>query len=326
MTSTTAGSPSLASRLSAFTKHGVAVSYVLLVVLIVVAVILNPAFASWANVKAQLQIATFIGIIAIGQTLVILTGQIDLSVPWNLTFSSILMATLYGQGYGFGVAIGAALLVGISVGLINAIGVAVFRLHSLVWTLGMNALLEGATMVYTNGQPPDSTIPSVVRFLAVGHLGGMPVSPLVWAFLSLVTILVLARSRFGRFLYATGNNEPALFLSGVDTRLVYVGAFVASGLCAVIGGILLTGYASQTYLGMGNDYLLVPIAAVIIGGTNIMGGAGGYVGTIAGTLIVVLLQSILSIAQIGQAGKNIVFGVIIIALVLLYAREARPTD
>ena len=92
------------------------VSYVLLVVLIVAAIAYNPHFASWGNVKAQLQIATFIGIIAIGQTLVILTGQIDLSVPWNLTFSSILMATLYGQGYGFVVAVGAALLLGAAVG------------------------------------------------------------------------------------------------------------------------------------------------------------------------------------------------------------------
>ncbi|MBO0662979.1 ABC transporter permease [Jiella sp. MQZ9-1] len=316
----------LAARVGAFTKHGVAVSYGLLVVLIVAAVIYNPAFASWGNIQAQLQIATFIGVIAIGQTLVILTGQIDLSVPWNLTFSSILMATLYGQGYGAVTAVGAALLVGIVVGLINAVGVAVFRLHSLVWTLGMNALLEGLTMVYTNGQPPDSTIPGFVRFLAVGHVGGFPVAPIVWAVFAAITIVVLARSRFGRFLYATGNNEPALFLSGIDSRIVYVGAFVASSVCAVLAGILLTGYASQTYLGMGNDYLLVPIAAVIIGGTNIMGGFGGYVGTIAGTLIVVLLQSILSVAQIGQAGKNIVFGVIIIALVLLYAREARPTD
>ncbi|MEX6506436.1 ABC transporter permease [Jiella sp. M17.18] len=317
---------SLATRLTGWTRHGVIVSYVLLVVLILAAIAYNPHFASWGNVRAQLQIATFIGIIAIGQTLVILTGQIDLSVPWNLTFSSILMATLYGEGYGVVVAVGAALLVGAAVGLVNAIGVAVFRLHSLVWTLGMNALLEGATMVYTNGQPPDSTIPGFIRFLAVGYVGSVPVAPIVWAVLAALTVLVLARSRFGRFLYATGNNEPALFLSGVDTRLVHVGAFVVSGLCAVIGGILLTGYSSQTYLGMGNDYLLVPIAAVIIGGTNIMGGSGGYVGTIAGVLIVVLLQSILSVAQIGPAGKNIVFGLIIIGLVLLYARQARPTD
>src|SRR5690606_7356396 len=236
------------------------------------------------------------------------------------------MATLYANGHGAVIAVGAALLIGAAVGLVNAIGVAVFRLHSLVWTLAMNALLEGAALVYTNAQPPKSTIPEAVRFLAVGNVHGVPVAPLVWGVLAVATLVVLQKSRFGRYLYAIGNNEPALFLSGVDTRRVYLGAFVVSGACAAVAGILLTGYASQTYLGMGNYCLLVPIAAVIIGGTNIMCGSGGYLGSIAGALIVVVLQSILSTAQIGQAGKNIIFGTIIIELVLLYAREARPTE
>ncbi len=316
----------LAKRLTGWTKHGVLVAYVLLGVLIVAAIVYNPHFASWANLRAQLQIGAFIGIIAIGQTLVILTGQIDLSVPWNLTFSAIVMATLYADGHGVVVAVGAALLTGALVGVVNSIGVAIFRLHSLVWTLAMNALLEGAALVYTNAQPPKSDVPEAVRFLAIGHVFGLPAGAVVWAVLAVVTIFVLRRSRFGRYLYAVGNNESSLFLSGVDSRRVYLGAFMVSGVCASVAGILLTGYASQTYLGMGNDYLLIPIAAVIIGGTNIMGGSGGYTGSIAGALIVVILQSILSVAQIGQAGKDIIFGLIILGLVLLYAREARPTD
>jgi ribose transport system permease protein len=312
--------------LTAWLGNGVAVAYALLAVLIVAAVIYNPHFASMGNVRAQLQIASFIGIIAIGQTLVILTGQIDLSVPWNLTFSAILMATLYANGHSVAVAVLAALLCGAVVGAINAVGLAIFRLHSLVWTLAMNALLEGIALVYTNAQPPKSDVPDLIRYLAIGRIGGIPASAVVWAVLAIITIIVLARSRFGRYLYAIGNNEPALFLSGVDSRKVYFGAFIISGICASIAGLLLTGYASQTYLGMGNDYLLIPIAAVIMGGTNIMGGSGGYVGSIAGALIVVLLQSILSTAQIGQAGKNIIFGLIILGMVLLYARETRPTD
>ncbi|HKJ96049.1 MAG TPA: ABC transporter permease [Gammaproteobacteria bacterium] len=314
------------AKLTAWTRHGVIMSYALLVVLFIAASLFNPQFSSWNNIQLQLQIASFIGIITIGQTLVILTGQIDLSVPWSLTFSSILMATLYAHGHSAAVAIGAALGAGLLVGAVNAIGVTIFRLHSLVWTLATNALLEGAALVYTNAQPPKSNVPEVVRFLAVGKIGGVPVPALIWAVLAAVTIVVLSRSRFGRYLYATGNNQSALFLSGVDSRKVHLGAFLVSGVCAALAGILITGYSSQTYLGMGSGYLLVPIAAVIIGGTNIMGGSGGYVGSIAGALIVVLLQALLSTAQIAQAGKNIVFGTIIIALVLLYAREARPTD
>ncbi|OHV08768.1 ABC transporter permease [Kushneria phosphatilytica] len=307
----------------AWLRQGVVISYVLLIVLFVVAALINPHYASWANVRNLLQIGAFIGIIAIGQTMVIITGQIDLSVPWNLTFSAILMATLCSQGYSTPVAMGAALLSGTLVGMFNCIGTAIFRIHSLVWTLGMNAFLEGVTLVYTHAQPPKVEIPSLVRTLGSGTLAGMPVPLLLWIVLGGIALLVLHRSRFGRYLYATGNNEAALFLSGVDSRRVYLGAFATSGLCAAIAGILLTGYSSQTYLGMGNDYLLVPIAAVIIGGTNIMGGAGGYLGSISGSLIVVLLQSVLSTIQIQQAGKNIVFGVIIILLLLLYGREKR---
>ena len=314
------------SALPAWMRQGVTISYVLLFVLFALAALINPHYASWANIRNLLQIGAFIGIIAVGQTLVIITGQIDLSIPWNLTFTAILMSTLFAQGYSTGVAIAAALVVGTLVGMFNSIGTAVFRIHSLVWTLGMNALMEGVTLVYTHAQPPKSNIPDVVRTLGAGDIGGIPVPLLVWAGLAAAVLVLLHKSRFGRYLYGIGNNESALFLSGVDSRKIYLGAFAVSGFCAAVAGILLTGYSSQTYLGMGNDYLLVPVAAVIIGGTNIMGGSGGYVGSISGTLIVVLLQSVLSTVQIHQAGKNIIFGVIIILLLLLYGREKRAAD
>lgn len=306
--------------LPAWAREGVTLAYVLLVVLFIAAALINPNYASWANIRNLLQVGAFIGVIAIGQTLVIIAGQIDLSVPWNLTFTAILMATLASQGYDTGAAIMVALVAGTLIGVFNAIGTAVFRVHSLVWTLGVNVLLEGATLVYTGAQPPGLIIPKIVRTLGAGDLHGIPVPLLVWLFFGIVTVVLLRRSRFGRYLYAVGNNETAVFLSGVDTRWVYVAAFGISGFCAALAGVMLTGYSSQTYLGMGNDYLLIPIAAVVIGGTNVMGGSGGYIGTVAGSLIVVLLQAVLGTIQIQQSGKDIVFGVIVIALVLLYGR------
>lgn len=304
-------------------RKGVFLSYVLLVALFVIAALINPNYASWANIRNLLQIGAFIGIIAIGQTLIIITGQIDLSVPWNLTFSAILMAMLSAHGYSTGVAVAAALACGTCVGAFNSIGTAVFRVHSLVWTLGMFVFLEGATLVYTHAQPPGIIVPSFVRALGSGNIYGVPIPLLVWVGLAVVTVLLLHRTRFGRYLYAIGNNESALFMSGIDSRLTYLGAFAISGFCTALAGVMITGYASQTYLGMGTGYLLVPIAAVVIGGTNIMGGSGGYIGTISGSLIVVLLQSVLATVQIQQAGKNIIFGAIIVALVLLYGRERK---
>lgn len=313
-------SPARNGALPAWAREGVTLSYVLLVVLFIAAALINPNYASWANIRNLLQVGAFIGVIAIGQTLVIIAGQIDLSVPWNLTFTAILMATMASQGHDTTVAITVALAAGTLIGVFNAIGTAVFRVHSLVWTLGVNVLLEGATLVYTGAQPPGLIIPAMVRTLGAGNLYGIPVPLLVWILAGIATVVLLRRSRFGRCLYAIGNNETAVFLSGVDTRWVYVVAFGISGFCAALAGVMLTGYSSQTYLGMGNDYLLIPIAAVVIGGTNVMGGSGGYIGTVAGSLIVVLLQAVLGTIQIQQSGKDIVFGVIVIALVLLYGR------
>lgn len=311
----------LAGSVPGWLRKGVTLSYVLLVVLFVVAALINPHYASWANIRNLLQIGAFIGVIAIGQTLVIIAGQIDLSVPWNLTFTAILMATMASEGHSTGSAIAVALVVGTLVGVFNAIGTAVFRVHSLVWTLGVNVLLEGAALVYTGAQPPGLVIPQFVRTLGAGDFHGLPVPVLVWAVLAALVLVALHLCKFGRYLYAIGNNEFAVFLSGVDSRWVYVVAFAISGFCTAVAGVMLTGYSSQTYLGMGNDYLLIPIAAVVIGGTNVMGGSGGYVGTISGSLIVVLLQAVLETVQIQQAGKNVIFGLIIIALVLLYGRE-----
>ncbi len=177
--------------------------------------------------------------------------------------------------------------------------------------------MQGATLVYTHAQPPKVDVPPFVRALGAGNLWGIPVPLMVWIVAAIFALVVLHQTRFGRYLYAIGNNESALFLSGVDSRKVYLGAYAISGFCAALAGIMLTGYSSQTYLGMGSDYLLVPVAAVIIGGTNIMGGSGGYLGSISGAMIVVLLQSVLSTVQIQEAGKNIIFGSIIIILLLL---------
>ncbi|MES1936523.1 ABC transporter permease [Salinisphaera hydrothermalis] len=305
--------------------QGVTISYILLVVLFALAAAINPHYASWDNIRNLLQIGAFIGVIAVGQTLVIITGQIDLSVPWNLTFSAILMATLISHGTSTPVAIAAALASGTLVGMFNSIGTAIFRIHSLVWTLGTNALMQGATLVYTHAQPPKVDVPPFIRALGAGNLWGIPVPLMVWIVAAIFALVILHQTRFGRYLYAIGNNESALFLSGVDSRKVYLGAYAISGFCAALAGIMLTGYSSQTYLGMGSDYLLVPVAAVIIGGTNIMGGSGGYLGSISGAMIVVLLQSVLSTVQIQEAGKNIIFGSIIIVLLLLYGREKLST-
>jgi ribose transport system permease protein len=131
----------------------------------------------------------------------------------------------------------------------------------------------------------------------------------------------LSRTSFGRSVYAIGNSERAAYLSGSDTRRVLLLAFTLCGALAGLAGVLLAGYSTKAYQAMGDPYLLPAIAAVVLGGTNILGGRGTYLGTIAGVILITLLQSILSVMQIEESGRQIIYGVVIIAMLLLYGRE-----
>lgn len=137
---------------------------------------------------------------------------------------------------------------------------------------------------------------------------------------------MLQRTPLGRYIYAVGNREAAAYLSGVNTRLVLVASFMLCGACAATAGVLLAGYSTKAYQGMGDAYLLPAIAAVVIGGTNILGGQGRYLGTVVGTILIVLLTSVLSIMQMPEAGRQIIYGMVIILMLLAYGRQARVTS
>jgi ribose transport system permease protein len=193
-------------------------------------------------------------------------------------------------------------------------------------TLGMNAVLAGVTLVYTNGSPQGDA-PAFTRDLAVGRIGGVvPWALIFWALFSAALIVLLRRTVYGKRLYAIGNNVKAAYLSGVPARRVIVATYTLCGLCAGLGGFMLTGYSQQSYLGMGDFYVLPAIAAVVIGGTSILGGSGGYTGTIAGAITVVLLQNVLQIVGIAPAGQQILYGVIILMMLFVYGRNARVRE
>jgi ribose transport system permease protein len=149
---------------------------------------------------------------------------------------------------------------------------------------------------------------------------------LIWVLFSVVTIFMLHRTRMGRYIYAVGNNPVASLLSGINVRGIGTATYIISGLGAALVGVLLAGYAGQSFLGMGNDYQLIPIAGVVIGGTNILGGAGSYAGTIAGALVVTLLDSILTILQVTQAIKYVIFGLALLFAVLIYGRGRKNSN
>ncbi len=269
----------------------------------------------------QLQTGAFLGIVACGMMTVILLGHIDLSVPWTMTAAAMMATTIGGPG-----AIPTGLAIGLIIGLVNGFGVAYLRIPSMIFTLGVDSVMRGLMVAHTGGFAPQDTATDLMRYLAADKILGVPVAVFVWAAFSIVIAAILSRTAFGKAIYATGNREAAAYLSGIRTRWVIVGAFVISGLCAASAGMLLAGYSNKAYQGMGNAYLLPAIAAVVIGGTNILGGRGRFIGTLVGVILIVLLNSVLSIAQMPEAGRQIIYGLVIIVMLLVYGRTAKVTQ
>ncbi len=263
----------------------------------------------------QLKVAAFLGIVAAGMMLVVLLGHIDLSVPWTMAASAML-ATAWGGP----MAIPVGLAVGLAIGVVNGIGVAYLRVPSMIFTLGVNVVLRGLMVMLTGGFSPSSQPTETMLYLAKGSVLGIPNPVLIWGAICLGVAFVLRRTPLGRYIYAIGNRESAVYLSGIDTRLVLVATFALCSLLASAAGLLLAGYSSKAFQAMGDPYLLPAIAAVVIGGTNILGGSGKLSGTVAGTILIVLLQSVLSVMAMPEAGRQIIYGVVIVGMLLAYGR------
>ncbi len=280
-------------------------------------------FLSPEYLLQQLQISAFLGIIASGAMMVILIGHIDLSIPWTVTLGAM-MATAVAGWYGETgnlLAIPVGIFCGAMVGLLNGFGVAYLRLPSMIFTLGMNAVVQGLMVLHTGGFAPQDHATDAMHFLAVGRpIFGIPNALLIWVVVGAFTIFLLTRTAFGRRVYAVGNREAAAYLSGVNTNAVIIWCFVLSGAAAAFAGVLLAGYSTKAYQAMGDPYLLPAIAAVVLGGTNILGGRGNYLGTIAGVVLITLLQSILAVMQMPEAGRQIIYGVVILVMLLAYGR------
>ena len=272
-------------------------------------------FLSPPYLLQQLQIASFLGITAAGMMMVILLGHIDLSVPWTLAAAAMLATAVGGPA-----AVPVGLGVGLAVGLFNGLGVAFLRVPSMIFTLGVNTVLMGLMVVLTGGFAPQSAATDIMLFFGRDRTAGIPHAVILWAAVSVVIMFILGRTALGRYIYAIGNREAATYLSGVNTRLVIITSFVMCSLCASIAGLMLAGYSSRAYQAMGNEYLLPSIAAVVLGGTHILGGKGRYIGTMIGAILIVLLQSVLSVMQMPEAGRQIIYGSVIILMLLVYGR------
>jgi ribose transport system permease protein len=304
----------------------VATAFACIIVLLLLGAIINPNFLSLEYLLTQLQVASFLALMSTGMMLVILLGQIDLSLPWLITVGAMMSTAAAGWGaWGPVWAMPVGVLCGVAFGIVNGIGVAYLRVPSMIFTLGINAVAQGVMIMRTGGAAPLDMSPDSMHDLATGRfVFGLIPNPLwVWVAVGAATVFLLRRTVFGRAVYAIGNREIAAYLSGIRTQRVVLAAFAISGGLAAFAGVLLAGYSTKAYQGMGDPYLLPAIAAVVLGGTSILGGRGTYLGTVAGVILITLLQSILSVIQIEEAFRQLIYGSVIIAMLLLYGRGAK---
>jgi ribose transport system permease protein len=304
----------------------VLIAFGFIVVMLLAGSLYSSSFLSGTYLLQQLQVAAFLGIIASGLMLVILLGHIDLSVPWLVTVGGMMSTAASGWWGEAGVALAIpfGMLCGLAFGLFNGIGVAFLRIPSMIFTLGVNAVAQGLMVLHTGGFAPQDHATDLMHWLATGRwLLGIPNALLVWLAVGLVIVFILKRTPLGRYIFAIGNREGATYLSGVNTRGVLIACFGISGMCSALAGVMLAGYSTKAYQAMGDPYLLPAIAAVVLGGTYILGGRGTYLGTVAGVILISLLQSILSVMQMPEAGRQIIYGVVIIVMLLVYGRGER---
>jgi ribose transport system permease protein len=302
-------------------RNTIVVLVLLLAGFVALVEIARPGTVNAVWLSNTLLFAAPLGVLAAGQTLVMLTGGIDLSVVSVATGAAFLMTTTsLGMGNTPAVAIGLAL--GLLVGGINGLGIAVLRVQPLVMTLGTGLMTQGVIIVYSQKiLATRPMVPDFIHELGSGRLGGwVPVDLFVWVPIAALTIFGLARSGFGRLLYAVGDNREACQLAGIRVWRVLLVDYVLCGLLAAIAGIVLVGDTNSADLGLADTYLLPSIAAVIIGGTSIFGGRGGYAGSMIGALILTVLNGLLTLLDSPEPIKQILYGAIIFALAAAYTR------
>lgn len=293
----------------------------LLMLLVGIIYLVRPNVLSPDWVANTVRLAIPLAILAACQTLTFLTGGIDLSVGAVASMSGFVVATLVGS-QGLAVALVAALLIAAVAGLLTGIGVGVFKVHPLIMTLGMSLVVLGLANVWQLVMVQTGVgVPELIRSLGSGtSFGILPNGLIIFVPLALLVLVLLRRTGYGRLLYAIGDNPVAARLSGARSWQVLIVLYMLSAVLAAIAGFLYSGLSNVASVTLVDSAVLPSVAAAVIGGTSIMGGRGGYGGTIVGALILTVLSSLLSILGLPEAVRQVLFGSIIVAVAAAYTR------
>lgn len=322
MSTKTMSKPTEANSKKLFTKEWLIEqkSLIALIFLIVVVSFLNPNFFTVDNILNILRQTSVNAIIAVGMTLVILTAGIDLSVGSVLALCGAFAASMIALEVPVLIAVPTALFAGAALGAISGIIIAKGKVQAFIATLVTMTLLRGVTMVYTDGRPISTGFTDTADAFAwfgTGYALGIPVPVWLMVIVFAAAWYLLNHTRFGRYVYALGGNESATRLSGINVDRVKIGVYAICGLLAALAGIIVTSRLSSAQPTAGMGYELDAIAAVVLGGTSLMGGKGRIMGTLIGALIIGFLNNALNLLDVSSYYQMIAKAVVILLAVLV---------
>ena len=287
----------------------------------VVAGFASRGFGSYGHLRYLIELAAVIGLVAAGQTFVVIAGGIDLSVAAIVTVSAVGLPLLTWDSDPTGItAIVAVLVVATAIGLVNGLGVALLRVHPMIMTLAMATFLQGLLIIIAGGSAITAENP-LVAWLGNARPAGIPAGILLWLVVAAIALFVMHATPLGARIFAIGANPLAARLSGVPANATTTIVYGISGFTSGLAGVLVLGMNGQGYVGIGDPYLLASIAAVVLGGTSILGGIGTYAGTIPGSILLVTITALITVVNASPGWRSIIFGSLILGLLLLSGRE-----
>ncbi len=303
--------------------------FVMLILAYIFAVIVQPSFLRFSQLMLQLKLATFIGIIALAQTIVIVVGGegLDLSAGAIATFSAVVAyITMNGNNAMVIPSLLLVLSIGFIFGMINGTAISYLGIPPLIMTLAMSSVITGMLYIYSGGNYIQGRTASLLLNVGRGNILGIPNLVIIWAVVAFLAYVFLSKTKFGKKLYGVGSNETAADMSGVKSKKIRALAYGLGGIVSALAGFLLLGYMGQAFLDMGSQYNLPSIAAAVIGGISLAGGEGKYSGVILGALFLTIISSVLVSLQMGDAGKNVVYAIVLIVIMTIYQNQKKVTS
>jgi ribose transport system permease protein len=317
--------PPLSVILRSRGRNQLAIAVAAIIVLFILGEIISPGFLSFSHLMSVLRLSVFLGIVALGQSLVVMAGGegIDLSVGSVLSLGVCISSSLLlGKDANIPAALLATLAAGFAIGMINGAGISYVGIPPLIMTLAMASVVEGLSLIYTGGYPRGSA-PPLLEALGNGRMLEIPNILIFWGVVIIAATVILLRQRWGAVLFGVGANSVTAELSGINVKRFRMFVYGICGAVSGLAGFFVLGYTGTPYLNLGATYLMTSIAAVAIGGISLAGGSGSYVGAAIGCILLTTLSSILVALRTTESVRQIVYGSLIFIIVVTYTRRRR---